>query len=219
MDYSEIRREARESLRGNVLTCFGAGFVLWLIMCVAGFTVIGSLILAGPVALGVSMLAMQVSRTNKGEFGTAFKGFNRLGDAFVACFLTGLFIFLWALLGLISYGIAIATSISTGEMNFVALFLTFPLMIPAVICGYRYSMVYFILNDNPEMSGTEAMKASKEMMKGHKWELFVLHLTFIGWIILSPFTLYLLLIWLIPYMRISQVKFYERIKSAQTTAA
>ena len=63
------------------------------------------------------------------------------------------------------------------------------------------------------------MKASKEMMKGHKWELFVLHLTFIGWIILSPFTLYLLLIWLIPYMRISQVKFYERIKSAQTTAA
>ena len=49
-------------------------------------------------------------------------------------------------------------------------------------------------------------------MRGHKLELFLLRLSFIGWIILGIFTLGILYIWLAPYMSVAQAEFYERIK-------
>lgn len=53
--------------------------------------------------------------------------------------------------------------------------------IPGIIKAYSYSMTYYVMADNPELSGNEAIDASRHLMKGHKWQLFYLHLTFIGW--------------------------------------
>lgn len=59
------------------------------------------------------------------------------------------------------------------------------LVIPGIIVGLMYSQSNFILAENPDLSATEAMKKSRELMKGNKWPLFKLSLSFIGWVILS----------------------------------
>lgn len=59
------------------------------------------------------------------------------------------------------------------------------------------------------MAAKDIVEKSEELMKGHKWAFFWLGLTFIGWAILSCFTLGIGLLWLIPYMQIAQIIFYE----------
>ncbi len=58
------------------------------------------------------------------------------------------------------------------------------LIIPGVIFSYMYSMSYFIILDNPNLSVVECMKKSREMMQGRKWNLFCMHFSFIGWFLL-----------------------------------
>jgi uncharacterized membrane protein len=84
--------------------------------------------------------------------------------------------------------------------------------IGTIILAYAYCMVPYLLYDYPELSVREAMKISREMMRGHKWELFVLDLTFIGWIILSIFTLGLGVLFVEPYQQAARSAFYEDLK-------
>lgn len=98
--------------------------------------------------------------------------------------LTGFFVFLWTLL----------------------------LFIPGVIKSLAYSMVPYILNDYPELSASQAINLSKKMMKGHKFDLFCLLLSFIGWSILNIFTLGIGTLWLYPYAYTSMAAFYQDVK-------
>ena len=84
--------------------------------------------------------------------------------------------------------------------------------IGTIILAYAYCMVPYLLYDYPELSVREAMKISREMMRGHKWKLFVLDLTFIGWIILSIFTLGLGILFVEPYQQAARSAFYEDLK-------
>ena len=74
-------------------------------------------------------------------------------------------------------------------------------------------MTYYVLEDNPELSGDKAIEESMRLMSGHKWELFWLHLTFIGWALLCTLTLGIGFFWLVPYMNTAQAAFYEDIKA------
>jgi len=78
-------------------------------------------------------------------------------------------------------------------------------------------MAFYILNDNPTLGAMDALKASKQMMKGYKWKLFCLQLSFIGWCLLSIFTLFIGLLWLIPYIQASIAAFYQNLKDASET--
>ncbi len=88
------------------------------------------------------------------------------------------------------------------------------LFIGTIILNYAYAMIPFLLNDYPELTPKEACRTSREMMRGHKWDLFVLDLTFIGWYFLSIFTLGIGLLWLTPYVNTARAHFYEDLKSA-----
>ena len=79
-------------------------------------------------------------------------------------------------------------------------------VIPGVIAAYRYRMAIYILLDHPECSALECIRESKLLMQGHKAELFVLDLSFIGWVILCiiPFAA----LWVSPYMELTNVWFY-----------
>ena len=117
--------------------------------------------------------------------GNVFRdGFGRWGRNVWGLFLVGFFTSLWALL----------------------------LIVPGIVKFYAYSMTPYILVDNPELSANEAINLSQKMMKGHKFDLFFLQLSFIGWIFLSIFTLGIGLLWLIPYMMTAQAAFYQDIK-------
>ena len=81
-----------------------------------------------------------------------------------------------------------------------------------MIATLNYALVDYILIDNPELGIVGSIKKSKEMMKGHRVELFVLVLSFIGWTILASLTFGLLLFWLIPYMNVTMANFYNKLR-------
>ncbi|MBP5498796.1 MAG: DUF975 family protein [Muribaculaceae bacterium] len=83
------------------------------------------------------------------------------------------------------------------------------LVIPGIIKTLSYSMTGYVLRDNPELSGNAAIERSMQLMKGHKLDLFVLYLSFIGWAILALFTCGIGFLWLAPYMQMTMAKFYE----------
>lgn len=90
-------------------------------------------------------------------------------------------------------------------------------IIPGIIKAFAYALTPFILVDKPELSANQAIDLSKEMMKGHKFDLFWLSLSFMGWILLSILTLGIGMFWLMPYMTTAVSAFYEDVKSEYET--
>lgn len=90
---------------------------------------------------------------------------------------------------------------------------TMLLFIPGIIKGFAYSMTPYILKDYPELSANQAINLSVKMMKGHKFDLFFLELSFIGWGILSFCTFGIGYLWLMPYMYTSMAAFYQDVKN------
>lgn len=86
---------------------------------------------------------------------------------------------------------------------------SFLLIVPGIIKSYSYAMTPYIVKDNPGISADAAIEASRAMMKGHKFDLFYLHLTFLGWGILCLFTCGLGFLWLSPYILTAQADFYQ----------
>ena len=109
--------------------------------------------------------------------------FERFFQGFLQSFLRGLFAFLWALL----------------------------LLIPGIIAHYSYAMTPYIMIERPELTPMEAIAASKELMQGHKWELFCLDFSFIGWDLLAALTLNLGHLALNPYKNAARTAFYRNI--------
>ena len=90
---------------------------------------------------------------------------------------------------------------------------TLLLIVPGIVKGLAYSLTPFIVKDNPELSPNEAINLSVKMMKGHKFDLFYLYLSFLGWILLSMLTLGVGLLWVIPYLETTMAAFYQDVKN------
>lgn len=73
-------------------------------------------------------------------------------------------------------------------------------------------MTLFIIADEPDISANEAIKKSEAMMKGYKWNYFLLELSFIGWALLAIFTCGIGYLWLTPYMQTTTLHFYLKVK-------
>ena len=86
-------------------------------------------------------------------------------------------------------------------------------IIPGIVKCFSYSMTPFILEEHPELGANEAIDHSRAMMKGHKFDLFWLILSFIGWGFLCLFTFGIGYLWLTPYMETSVAAFYEDVKA------
>ena len=85
-------------------------------------------------------------------------------------------------------------------------------LVPITIVSLALAQVYFIIVDQKTKSAREAIKMSWNVMKGNKRKLFLLQLSFIGWFILTVFTLFIGLIFLYPYMMTTYSKFYQNLK-------
>ena len=100
------------------------------------------------------------------------------------------------------------TSVVSGLIVFG---LTLLLVIPGIIKALAFAMIDYLLVDT-ELSPKEVRNKSQSMMNGYKWDYVVFNLSFIGWILLVPFTLGILLVWLFPYMTVAQALYYEKLK-------
>ena len=104
-------------------------------------------------------------------------------------------------------------------MEIKLLLWTHLLIIPGIIKSFAYAMTPYILAENPEMRAIDAIHRSQDMMRGHKFDLFYLVLSFLGWMLLCIPTLGIGLLWLIPYVQTSMASFYEDVKSQHDGAA
>ena len=93
------------------------------------------------------------------------------------------------------------------------------LIVPGIIKAYSYAMTNLIAEDNPELGPKECIDRSQAMMDGHKMELFLLDLSYIGWILLGILSLGIGLLWISPWMQMAHVRFYEELKQGNTMAA
>lgn len=217
MTYSDIRARAREKLRGRwgisvaaafVAAIFGALLVnsgsaleiieqfheeapprmtaMLALAASAGSTLsLVHLVLGGVVQLGYTNFLLSQHDGGEYEVRDLFSQFERFSVGFLQLFLRQLFSVLWGLL----------------------------LIIPGIIKSYSYAMTPFILMDHPEMTAKQAIRSSMELMDGHKGELFILGLTFIGWDILNVFTLGIGSLWLNPYKNAAYAAFYREIQA------
>ena len=183
----EMKIAAKKQLNGNTGVYFGLSIIVGLILSALALTFVGSFVLMGPFQLGFAMFFLEVVREGRGNLETGFKGFKQFGTAFVAFLLVFIFTSLWSLL----------------------------FIIPGIIAQCRYAMTFFILADNPTISASDAMKKSKEMMDGHKLELFFLELSFFWWYILGIITFGLAMIYVAPYVETTIAIYYERLKAEQ----
>ena len=189
----ELRDRAWNSLTGKYWSLIIMLLVFALISGAAGSFTMGLLsLLTFPMGYALSVAFLNVSRTQcNPQLESMFTVYrDNFLKAFLVPLLQGLFVFLWSLL----------------------------FVIPGIIMAYAYSMAIYVANDNPELSAMDAIRKSRELMNGHKWDLFVLDLSFIGWIFLCLLTCGIGFFFLAPYIEMSHVEFYRELTEQATEA-
>ncbi len=86
------------------------------------------------------------------------------------------------------------------------------LIIPGIIKSYAYRMVPYILAENPGIEARRAIELSDQMTKGHKWDMFVLDLSFIGWYFLGLLAMGIGIIFVMPYELATKAELYQVLK-------
>lgn len=187
---SELRAVSRTILSGNWMMAALATLVYLLIAGgVSSIPVAGSvlaIIITYPLAYGFAILFLDLFREGKPiDIGKLFDGFKDFGRVWVTLILVAIYTILWTCL----------------------------LIIPGIVKSYSYALTPFILKDEPELKYNAAIEKSMRMMDGYKMKLFLLDLSFIGWMILSVLTLGIGLLFLQPYMNTARAAFYEDLKA------
>lgn len=142
---------------------------------------IAVILLAGALSLGHCKYYIDlVAENRQDEVSVIFSRFDIFPKAMGLNLFMGLFIWLWSLL----------------------------LIVPGIIASYRYRLAPYLMAENPNLGIREAVNMSKELMAGHKWRLFCLELSFIGWGILSALTCGIGDLWLQPYISAATAAFY-----------
>ena len=195
---AELKANAKDQLRGNwgiaILTCFVYLIIINSIsyseMIFDGsieiFVDVVSLLLGGVLALGLSKFLLNLTRKdNSARFYDLFSGFN----------------IYFKTLGL---NILITIIVILGMIF---------LIVPGVIFAMMFSQAYFILSEDNEKGIIKCLSESKEMMIGHKFDYFVLNLSFIGWWIVSALTFGIGALWVHPYQKMTEANFYLDLKN------
>lgn len=115
-----------------------------------------------------------------------------------------------------SYWKVIKFNILTGLRIFLYSLL---FIIPGIMLSYSYAMSNYIFEENPSLAASEILERSEQMMKGHRWELFKFHLSFIGWYLLVICTCGLALVYVAPYVAVSHVNIYNTLKNEAMAAS
>lgn len=209
MDRASMKAHAKEQIRGKIITLLAISIIIGLITGAAGVILgpIGSivtLLITGAFTYAEAFIFLGV--TNKSrmpkieDIFVGFKGDNFL-RTLVAYLRYVIFVFLWSLL----------------------------FWIPGIIKSISYSQMFYLLAEDEDLEAADAQKKSMELMEGHKWEYFVLCLSFIPWYLLCVITLGLAAIYVSPYVQTTLAEYHvrlinggkstkEKVKEAKTVA-
>ena len=192
MNRAQLKAAAKSQIKGKIGILFVITLIIGLISGAAsailslipGGSLVVSIIITPAFSLSLIRVYLNVIKGNHPKAEDSFSGFDDFWSAFKVTFLVGLFTFLWSLL----------------------------FVIPGIIKSFSYSMSTYILAENKGKPALECINESKAMTNGHKMDLFVLGLSFIGWGFLCAITLGIASIWVIPYMQATYANAYNSLK-------
>ena len=205
MNYTIDRAQIKENsktLLGNNL--FGRTWLIALVACLIESAIlslcsqipyigfVGNLILTGPLAIGISLIFMKLVRNHpEVDLKDLFFSFSeRFSKDLLLGLMIGIYTLLWSLL----------------------------FIVPGIIKSYSYSMAYFVSLDHPDWEWKACIEESMRITQGHKGELFVLDLSFIGWYFVGAMCLGIGTLWVAPYHMTAKAGYYEALKAtAQPT--
>lgn len=185
---AQIRKQARQMLGGGI---FQQQWLFALIVSLIAGAILGVssvvvLIVCGIIMLGEAKYYLQCSRQEIAvdKIEVLFDGIkDEIGQNILLGVLVSLYVFLWSLL----------------------------LVIPGIIKSYAYSMAFYLKVDHPEYTAKQAIKESEQLMYGHKMQLFLLDLSFVGWIIVGAFCFCVGTLWVTAYQKSARVQFYRNL--------
>ncbi|MBQ8753209.1 MAG: DUF975 family protein [Clostridia bacterium] len=151
-----------------------------------GILLIFTLFVGGILQVGCMGWFMRFTRGESPAVGTLFNGFKMYGKSLGTVLLTNLYVFLWSLL----------------------------FFIPGIVKGYSYMLAPYLICDNPHLTPSQAIALSKKLTAGYKWDLFVMQLSFFGWLYLAALTPFSILgyIYVFPYYYTSLAGSYLSLK-------
>ncbi|MED4284871.1 DUF975 family protein [Priestia megaterium] len=163
----------------------------------------------------IAIIVSSEKKSNEKITGFHFYKNNRLVKTLLTRFIPSFFVFLWILpvCFLLGIGIAVFYEAKTTIFAAVVVLLVLALLVISIYKSLQYSLTSYIVAENTIISPYDALKESKKLTKGNIRKLFLLNLSFIGWVILIPFSLTLVCIYLIPYYNASIFEFYTSLKA------
>ncbi|MBQ9066051.1 MAG: DUF975 family protein [Clostridia bacterium] len=147
-----------------------------------------ALAVGGVISLGIVDFHQRLYRKERAPLSVVFSYFDRFKEAFLANLLIDLLVVI-------------------GTALFV---------VPGIILGFAYSQTFFLLQEDPSLAPVDALRRSRLLMRGHKWDLFLLELSFLGWYLLCAVTAGIGFIILEPYVLQAKTAFYNSIKNGAT---
>ena len=198
MDRVSMKSHARKQIEGKIFTLLAIALVIGLITAATGLLgivgSIASLLIAGAFTYAEQYIYLGI--TNKSrmpKIEDAFVGFK--GDNFlrtlVAYLRYTIFTFLWGLL----------------------------FVIPGIIKSISYSQMFYLMVEDENLEPGDAQKKSMEIMEGHKWEYFVLMLSFFPWYLLCVITLGIASIYVSPYVQTTMAEYHVRLVNGGKSSA
>lgn len=197
IDNVAIKSKSREQIKDKIGILFLIMLFTWAISFVASNfipfvgSIIEGIIITPLVSFSMAVIYLNITEGKKPVFTDVFVCFDSFVEAIVISVLESLFVLLWSLL----------------------------FIIPGIVKAYSYAMALYIVADDPSVPALEAIDRSKKMMDGHKMELFMLDLSFIGWILLSILTFGVLFVWVTPYMATARANFYKSLNGETVVEA
>ena len=179
------RRQLGDSLFGNTwLMMAVVCFVYSAVLSALSGTLIGVILVGGPLAYGLCRVFIGAVNGKKFDFNDILSGFTEaFGNSVVLSLLQALFITLWSML----------------------------FIVPGIIKSYSYAMAMYIQQDNPTKEAKACIDESRQMMDGYKWQLFCLDFSFIGWYFLGALCFGVGTLFVIPYHQMARANFYQEL--------
>lgn len=190
---SELKREARNKLSGKWPIMI-AIFLIYIVIesCTQYFVerndwfIILQVIIMAPIYLSIAKITLNLSRgEEEPRISQLTYGFNNI-------------------LKVIGIYSIMLVSIVIGTLLFI---------IPGIIVGLMFSQAIYVLADNPDIGVMDALKESCNLTKGYKGDIFILILSFFGWMILAILSLGIGLLWLMPYIEVTNAELYLFLKN------
>lgn len=191
MDRVSMKEHAKKQIEGKIFTLLAIYIIIFAASSIISFALgpvsgIATLLVAGPIALAQAFIYLGITKKSRmpkiEDLLVGFKGDNFL-RALIAYIRYEVFVFLWSLL----------------------------FIVPGIIKSISYSQMFYLMADDEKLEAGVAQRKSMEIMEGHKWEYFVLQLSFIPWHLLGIITFGIAYVWIVPYIETTMAEFHVRL--------